>query len=194
MASDPSTAYRIPSALRDLVMIDLLEITGSTTATAELLAMSQPNVSRRYRALAHDLGLERRIDAPVGRRFGHAPWISLLRRGVNHHRLARGCLRVGGPPALAARLAGVPWAQWVHLGKAQRLHGPHLLRLELLDALALDHDGPWDQEGLDLDHVALVELPSSTGGGLQLACRRDPLVLQVVHAISRQQGPGRLQR
>lgn len=76
-------------------MIDLLELTGSTTATAELLTMSQPNVSRRYRSVARDLGLERRSDAPIGRRFGHTPWITLLRRGVNHHRLANGVLRVG---------------------------------------------------------------------------------------------------
>jgi hypothetical protein len=153
------------------------------TSAALACNATQPNVSRRYRSVARDLGLQRQSDAPVGRRFGHTPWITLLRRGVNHHRLANGVLRVGGPPALAAQLAGVPWAQWVLLGKAQRLHGPHLLQLELLDALALDHDGPWDQEGLDLDHVALVELPPSTGSGLQLACRRDPLVLEVVKRV-----------
>ena len=50
-SSGPPRPYRIPATLRDLVMLDLLELTGSTTATAELLATSQPSVSRRYRTM-----------------------------------------------------------------------------------------------------------------------------------------------
>ena len=33
--------YRIPGALLDLVLIDLLELTGSTTSTGKLLNLSQ---------------------------------------------------------------------------------------------------------------------------------------------------------
>ena len=87
VSSDPPRPYRVPASLRDLVMIDLLELTGSTTATAELLAMSQPSVSRRYRTMARDLGLQRQNDAPVGRRFSDTPWVGWLRKGVNYHRL-----------------------------------------------------------------------------------------------------------
>ena len=87
-ATADSQPYRIPLSLRDLVMLDLLELTGSTTATAEMLTMSQPSVSRRYRSVARDLGLARQSDAPLGRRFADAPWIPYLRRGINHHRLA----------------------------------------------------------------------------------------------------------
>jgi len=65
-SSDPPSPYRVPASLRDLVIIDLLELTGSTTATAALLAMSQPSVSRRYQKLVRDLGLRRQNDAPVG--------------------------------------------------------------------------------------------------------------------------------
>ena len=97
-------------------MIDLLELTGSTTATAELLAMSQPSVSRRYRSMARDLGLQRQNDAPVGRRFSDTPWVGWLRKGVNHHRLANGALRVGSGQELQPLLENSPWAHWVSLG------------------------------------------------------------------------------
>ena len=60
-ATVDSRPYRIPSSLRDLVMLDLLELTGSTTATAELLTMSQPSVSRRYRSVARDLSSDIRF-------------------------------------------------------------------------------------------------------------------------------------
>ena len=72
-ASGVIKPYRVPPCLRDLVMIDLLEITGSTTATAEMLALSQPTVSRRYRSLVRDLRLQRQRNGPVGQRFANAP-------------------------------------------------------------------------------------------------------------------------
>ena len=110
-------------------VLTITNISGpsSTTATAELLAMSQPSISRRYRSLARDLGLERQSGAPVGRRFADAPWITLLRRGINHHRLARGVLRIGINPHQDAAFAEVPWAQCIRLGRQQRTHWRTLL-------------------------------------------------------------------
>jgi hypothetical protein len=65
--------YRIPSALRDLVLVDMLELTGSTVGAAQLLNISQPSVSRRYRRIVTELGLERRrSDRAPGRRYGDA--------------------------------------------------------------------------------------------------------------------------
>ena len=98
MLRSDQTTYRIPSCLRDLVMVDLLELTGSTTAAAQLLQMSQPSVSRRYRMLAQDLCLERQNHRPIGRRYGDTDWMALLRRGVNRHRLACGVLALVPPP------------------------------------------------------------------------------------------------
>jgi len=89
-------------------MLDLLELTGSTTATAEFLTVSQPSVSRRYCSVARDLGLARQSDAS---------WIPYLRRGINHHRLTGGVLRVGSGRALEAAFSGVPWSQWIRLGR-----------------------------------------------------------------------------
>ena len=177
-----TSPYRIPAALRDLVMLDLLELTGSTTATAELLAMSQPSISRRYRSLARDLGLERRSAAPVGRRFADAPWITLLRRGINHHRLARGVLRIGIDPHQDAAFAEVPWAHCIRLGRQQRTHWRTLLALELVDAIAItDADGYVDEEATVQFRV---ERTDGSDRALILLCRRDPLVLEACQRIS----------
>ena len=169
--------YRIPASLRDLVMIDLLEITGSTTATAELLTMSQPNVSRRYRSVARDLGLERQSAAPVGRRFGHTPWITQLRRGVNHHRLANGVLRMGIGRDLEPLTAEAPWAHWVPLGRQQQRQWRSLLALELLDGMAMAELPELSSE--EAAQLALVEVLPRRDGQVVLICRRDPLVLEI---------------
>ncbi len=176
-----TSPYRIPASLRDLVMLDLLELTGSTTATAELLTMSQPNVSRRYRSVARDLGLERQSDAPVGCRFGHAPWITLLRRGVNHHRLANGVLRVGSGRDLEPLLAEAPWAHWVRLGRQQQQQWRSLLAVELLDAVAVA-ELP-ELTSAEASELALVEVRARRDGQVVLICRRDPLVLEICSRI-----------
>ena len=51
--------YRVPALLQDIRLLDLLELSGSTVQASELLSLSQPTVSRRYRSLAQDFGLER---------------------------------------------------------------------------------------------------------------------------------------
>ena len=129
--------YQIPSALRDLVLVDMLELTGSTVAAAQLLNLSQPSVSRRYRRLAAELGLKRSASDRPGQRYGDAEWMRLLRQGVNRHRLASGVLRVGG---LAGSLDALPHrhaVQWIPLGPMVIDHWPALLEQELLDAVLL---------------------------------------------------------
>ena len=73
------SGYQIPTVLQDLVMVDMLEITGTMVAAAQTLNLSQPTVSRRYRALAEDLGLRRIRQGPPGARFGDSPCLSMLR-------------------------------------------------------------------------------------------------------------------
>ena len=106
-------AYRIPSVLRDLVLVDMLELTGTTVAAAQVLNLSQPSVSRRFRQLAAELGLQpNRRDKP-GRRFCDADWMRLLRQGVNPHRLDCGVLRLGGPAAAEKWIGRSVWAEWI---------------------------------------------------------------------------------
>ena len=108
MSSLPHKPYRIPTVLRDLQLVDLLELTGSTTASAAQIGLSQPSVSRRYRALAADLGLQRLPGYPIGKRYGHTPWLQLLRQGIKSHRLA-----CGWPPGsgILELETSAPWAQ-----------------------------------------------------------------------------------
>jgi hypothetical protein len=180
LSNSPHNRYRPPTVLRDLVLLDLLELTGSTTAAAAHLALSQPSVSRRYRALASDLGLERQHDGPVGRRYGNTVWLAWLRRGVNHHRLSCGVVRVGGSAQQGGVLRDCHWAEWVTLGRAAQAQWRQLLKLELLDAVAL-HQAPssWDAGSSDL---ALLSVDCGWPQPLWLACRRQPEILSIVHA------------
>jgi hypothetical protein len=180
-SSDPSRLYRIPASLRDLVMIDLLELTGSTTATAELLDMSQPSVSRRYRTMARDLGLQRQNDAPVGRRFSNTPWVGWLRKGVNHHRLANGVLRVGSGQELQPLLENSPWAHWVSLGRQQQRQWQSLLALELLDAVAVEELPDLSSE--EAAQLVLAEVRPRRDGQVVLICRLDPMVLEICSRV-----------
>ena len=82
MTSLPRKPYRVPSMLRDLQLVDFLELTGSTTASAAQIGLSQPSVSRRYRAVAADLELQRLPGDPIGKRYGHTPWLQLLPAGL----------------------------------------------------------------------------------------------------------------
>lgn len=167
--------------LRDLVLVDMLELTGSTVATARLLNVSQPNVSRRYRRLARELGLARDPRQQPGRRYSDAAWMPLLRQGVNRHRLASGVLRLAGTTAAEPLIASMPWVHWVPLPPASLAHAEALLAHQLLDGLVLDGDQAQTQtQGGD----GLIPLATHNGPPLWLQCRPDPLVL----AIARGQG------
>ena len=174
--SAQTSSYRVPASLRDLVMIDLLTLTGSTAATAALLNTSQPTVSRRSRAVASDLGLHPQRGVPLGR-FRDTPWLEMLRRGVNHHRLAQGVLRVGGDKKWQSLLINAAWAQWVPLGLRQQRHWRGLLDLELLDAMAIAD--PTELSDQALSPYVVVELPQLVDAAAVLVCRRDPLVLEI---------------
>ena len=177
MSSLPSAPYRIPAALRDLQLVDLLELTGSTTASAAQSGLSQPSVSRRYRALAADLGLQRQGRDSIGKRYGHTPWLQLLRQGINSHRLAFGVLRIGGADAAAMGLHGHGGVEWVTLGRRQLEHWQPLLQLELLDAVALQQPPEQDRGG----GIPYQLLPYAKGW---LACRLEPQVLLLAASLS----------
>lgn len=174
--------YRVPSVLRDLVLVDMLELTGSTVATASLLQMSQPSVSRRYRALAEDLGLERQKNLPVGRRYGDTDWLLLLRRGVNGHRHACGVLRVGGPAVFAAAMDDRSWVEWVSLGRSALKNWSQLLQLELLDAIALPQAQiPCGQEAAGF---RMVTISRDGAQPLMLMSRCEPQVQAIINRIA----------
>lgn len=131
--------YGIPGSLRDLLMVDMLELTGTTTAAAAQLGISQSSVSRRYRALARDLDLVHDPGAPIGLRYGNTVWMRKLREGINGHRLARGVLRVGVPMGVWSACRAQPQCQWVGLPAEVIQEWPRLLEEELLDGVVTGH-------------------------------------------------------
>lgn len=178
----PEVAYRIPETLLDLVLVDLLELTGSTISAAGHLALSQPTVSRRYRALAQDLGLKHNSHNPVGRRYGDTKWMELLRRGVNHHRLEAGVLRIGNIDTHAVPLPGSPLVQWIDLGKGAIDAWPKLLSLELLDAV-VTHEKTLPQPTA---RIHTIKLPSPADKQNRvLIYRDDPMVTPIATQILR---------
>jgi hypothetical protein len=176
--------YRIPSVLRDFVMVDMLELTGSTTGAAALMQTSQPSISRRYRQLADELQLRLDRSQQPGRRYANNTWIRLLRRGVNHHRLACGVLRIGGAAEFAPVFRDAHWAQWIGLGKHHLLHWHQLLTLELLDAVVLP-EAPSLEPGA-ARQLALMELQRTVPLSALLVCRRDPLVLEIATRVCKE--------
>jgi hypothetical protein len=175
--------YQIPSVLRDLVLVDMLELTGSTVAAARLLNLSQPSVSRRYRRLALELGLYRKSQGEPGQRFSDAEWMPLLRQGVNRHRLACGVLRLGGPAGAEQLFGSTAWTEWIPLPPGSLAHAVELLEHELLDGVVLDERHWGVCSGTERPSLHLV---GPDGAAMKLLLRPDPLVLAVlkVHLTS----------
>lgn len=91
----PSGAYRIPELLQDIRLLDLLELSGSTVQASRLLSLSQPTVSRRYRLLAQDFGLQQAPRQLKRCCYGSTEAMRWLRLGCRAHRLAAGVARIG---------------------------------------------------------------------------------------------------
>ena len=168
MSSDRH-AYTTPALLQPLELLDALELCGSTSAAAVQLNLSQPTVSRRHRAVAADLGLQR-LRKPPRHQLRYAPntCLSLLRRAYQWHRLQAGAWRLGVNPwqrPLAAQLSRLRPVAAAH---EHPLRWLHLLNAGVVDGALLS--------GLDL---ALLE-PGWDGLGDQPVPWRDALLLPLV--------------
>lgn len=166
-----STSYRLPSLLEDIRLLDLLELSGSTQAASLSLQLSQPSVSRRYRALAHDFALTPCRRAPWGIRYGNSEPIRLLRLACRAHRLTAGVARLGADVILQPLLQGQGcWLPspprfrsvscWLELVRQGVLDGA------LLSGLELQAQTDWHAADLELVRVGAVNL------GLALPAQR----------------------
>ena len=167
----PSEAYRIPELLQDIRLLDLLELSGSTVQASRFLSLSQPTVSRRYRLLAQDFGLEQEPRQIRRCRYGTSEAMRWLRLGCRAHRLEAGVARVGTDLLHQPLLAGVPGL----LSVPARYRSIHswgtLVREGVLDAAlvsGLEIHAAGGQ--LDLGGLQWVELGPVP---LTLAVRRD---------------------
>ena len=177
-----SRGYLIPSCLRDLVMVDMLELTGTTTAAAEQLGVSQSSVSRRYRSVAHDLDLVHAPDAAIGLRYGNTTWLRTLRQGLNGHRLSRGVLRLGASAALWNHCKPQPWCHWVGLPPAVLKAWPRLFEEELLDGVLLA--SPIEPDDSRAMHQVRLPIGFTPLSSPWLIYRADVQVSRIVSAIS----------
>jgi hypothetical protein len=166
-------AYRLPELLQDIRLLDLLELSGSTVQASRLLSLSQPTVSRRYRLLAEDFGLEQEPRQHKRCRYGTTETMRWLRLGCRAHRLAAGVARVGTDLLHQPLLAGVSGLLSVP-ARYRSIHSwANLVREGVLDAALVS--------GLEIQAAgALLDL-----GGLQwLELGSLPLAL----AIRRENG------
>lgn len=153
----------------------------SSLQSAPQSGLSQSSVSRPYRALAADLRLQRQVSDSIGKRYGHTPWLQLLRQAINSHRLAWGVLRIGGAPDAGMGLQGQGGVEWVTLGRRQLQHWQLRLQLELLDGVALQQPPP--EEAATAEAMPYELLPYAQGW---LACRLEPQVLRLATSLKDQ--------
>jgi hypothetical protein len=101
--------YQLPSLLQDIRLLDLLELSGTTVQAGQMLNISQPTVSRRYRLLAQDFGLEGDPRQDTHCRYGCTEVIRWLRMGCRAHRMAAGYARIGTDLMHQSLLEGMNW-------------------------------------------------------------------------------------
>ena len=175
--------YRLPELLQDIRLLDLLELSGTTVQASALLSLSQPSVSRRYRALAKDFCLERDPRQRGGCCFGSSATMRLLRLGCRAHRLACGVARIGGDLLHQPLLTPFDWLlpspprfrtveSWLELVRQGVLDGA------LISGLELSAAPPLDVTDLDLLPVGQLPMALAVHPTVQLGARSDwPAVL-----------------
>jgi hypothetical protein len=172
----PAKQYRLPELLGDIRLLDLLELSGTTVQASQLLCLSQPTVSRRYRSLASDFGLVRDTRSLKRCRFGSSTAMRLLRLGSRAHRLAAGVARIGADVLHHHLLAGCEWLlptpvrfraieAWAELVRQGVLDGA------VVSGLELNVNPELDVTGLRMLELGSLHLTLAVGSQQQPAAR-----------------------
>ncbi len=160
-----SPPYIPPQLLRDLHLLDVLELTGTTHQAGQWLAVSQPTVSRRYRRLAADFGLKPSRRGTKVCRFGSSVSLRHLRHGFRWHRFEAGVVGLASDPLHQGLLEGLPGrlpmpmrfrpaSQWEHLVREAVVDAALVSSLELEASPAQlhplgEHNADSEWEGAD---------------------------------------------
>jgi hypothetical protein len=95
---EASRNYRPPQLLRDLRLLDALELTGTTARAGRWLAISQPTVSRRCRRLVEDFGPRLKPRLAKRSRLGATASLRQLRLSARWHRFEAGVMALATDP------------------------------------------------------------------------------------------------
>ena len=152
--------YRTPELLNDIRLLDLLELSGTTIQASRLLSLSQPTVSRRYRALAQDFGLLREPRSLKRCRYGSSTAMRLLRLGSRAHRLAAGVARVGSDPLHLHLLSHCDWLLPTPVRYRRVDEWAELVRQGVLDAALISGIELQSARDTDTSGLRLLELGS----------------------------------
>jgi DNA-binding transcriptional LysR family regulator len=168
--------YRLPELLSDIRLLDLLELSGTTVRASQLLNLSQPTVSRRYRALADDFGLRRDPRSIKRCRYGSTNAMRLLRLGCRAHRLGAGVARIGTDLLHWHLLEGCDWLLPVPVQFRPACEWAELVRQGVLDGavvsgLELNVNPDLDVTGLRLLELGSLHLALAVGPQQQPAAR-----------------------
>jgi hypothetical protein len=150
-AAPPS--YQPPTALADLHILDLLELTESQERAAAALAVHQSTVSRSLQLLRREFKLVPRLKARVCR-HGHNACVQYLRLAYREHRLMAGLLRIGSDVLHHTLLLGLDGVQrvpprfrsaeqWVELLRHGLLDGAILSSFSLAKPLPTEKEPVW---------------------------------------------------
>jgi len=168
-------SYRLPALLGAIDLVDLLELCGTASATAGAMGISQPTVSRRYRALAADLGLRRwGQSGPQQLIYGETTCLRLMRQAYQWHRLEAGLVRLAANPCQGLLLEGLPADPRLPLRFRQPGSWRRLLEAAVIDGALLSS---LDLELLQPGLTATGQGPVSWGAGRLLPLPAWPLGL-----------------
>jgi DNA-binding transcriptional LysR family regulator len=159
-------AYRPPSALSDLHILDVLELSESQGRAAAALQVSQSTVSRSLQLMRREYRLTPGERQQVIR-HGHNPCVHYLRLAYREHRLMEGLLRIGSDglhQPLLQDMAGVQLApprfrsaeHWVELLRHGLLDGAIVSSFALAKPLPAGEELTW--EGIAVLPLASVGL------------------------------------
>jgi len=129
-----SPPYIPPQLLRDLHLLDVLELTGTTHLAGQWLEVSQPTVSRRYRRLAVDFGLRPSRQGAKVCRFGSSVSLRQLRHGFRWHRFEAGVVGLASDPLHQGLLEGLPGRLAMPMRFRPAHQWEHLVREAVVDA------------------------------------------------------------